>query len=441
MHHAGPRPEVLFDVPTLHPLAPVALGGPEWLQRRREQAAERLAGLELPTPDEPIWRYSRIDRLELDRYRPASDDGVPNVPGAALRWLDAVGPRAGLVVTVDGRVAALEAPRDGEVLVGPAAQDALGAVMGEATDAFAQMNDAFTPEPVLVEAAPRRSVDEPVVVVHWLSGDGVAAFPRLVVRARTASSLNVVEIVASADVVALVAPVVELVVERDARLGYLNVQRLGPRVWQLGTQVASVDTQARLVSAAAAFGGEYARVRADCRLVGRGASGDLVSLYYGAGDQMLDFRTFQDHQAADTTSDLLFKGVVDERSHSVYTGLIRVRPEARGTNAFQTNRNIKLGEHAWAESVPNLEIENNEVKCSHASTVGPIDEEQRFYLESRGVPPRIADRMIVRGFFDEVIARLPVPTLAPLVHAEVAAKLDGGVVGAAPAAAAEGTGS
>ena len=145
----------------------------------------------------------------------------------------------------------------------------------------------------------------------------------------------------------------------------------------------------------AAFGGEYARLRTDCRLVGRGASGNLVSLYFGDGHQMLDFRTFQDHAAPDTTSDLLFKGAVDDDSHSVYTGLIRVRPTARGTNAFQTNRNIKLSDRAWAESVPNLEIENNDVRCSHASTVGPIDDEQRFYLESRGVPPdggRAADR-------------------------------------------------
>ena len=120
---------------------------------------------------------------------------------------------------------------------------------------------------------------------------------------------------------------------------------------------------------------------------GRGATGDLLAVYFGEGDQTLDFRTFQDHDAPDTTSNLLFKGAVGGHSRSVYTGLIQVEKEARGTNAFQTNRNLKLSDHAWAESVPNLEIENNDVHCSHASTVGPVDEEQRFYLESRGVPP------------------------------------------------------
>ena len=141
---------------------------------------------------------------------------------------------------------------------------------------------------------------------------------------------------------------------------------------------------------------------------------------------MHDFRTIQDHDAPHTNSDLLFKGVVQGSAQSVYTGLIRVREHARGTAAFQTNRNLTLGEHAWASSVPNLDIQTNDVKCSHASTVGPIDPEQRFYLESRGVPTNIADRLIVLGFFDEVLDQLPVPALVAPLRARVAAKLDVG---------------
>ncbi|MCX7621362.1 MAG: SufD family Fe-S cluster assembly protein, partial [Acidimicrobiales bacterium] len=105
------------------------------------------------------------------------------------------------------------------------------------------------------------------------------------------------------------------------------------------------------------------------------------------------------------------KGAVDDRSRSVYSGLIRVEREARGTNAFQTNSNLKLADGAWAESVPNLEIENNDVRCSHASTVGPIDEEQRFYLESRGVPTPVAERLIVAGFFEDVLHAVPLPSV------------------------------
>ena len=194
--------------------------------------------------------------------------------------------------------------------------------------------------------------------------------------------------------------------------------------WQLASQLSRVERDATLVAAQAALGGDYARTRADCRLVGRGATGNLLAIYFGEGDQTLDFRTFQDHAAPDTSSNLLFKGAVGGHSRSVYTGLIRVRPEGRGTNAFQTNRTIKLSEHAWAESVPNLEIENNDVHCSHASAVGPIDEEQRFYLESRGVPPEVAERLIVAGFFDEVLDQLPVPEVVAPLRARIAERLE-----------------
>ncbi len=181
--------------------------------------------------------------------------------------------------------------------------------------------------------------------------------------------------------------------------------------------------EANVTAGLAGFGGDYARLRTDCRLTGRGASGTLLAAYFGDGDQTLDYRTFQDHAAPDTTSNLLFKGTVSDRSRSVYTGLIRVAKDARGTNAFQTNRNIKLSEDAWAESVPNLQIENNDVHCSHASAVGPIDEEQRFYLESRGVPTTVAERLIVAGFFAEVFDALPTAVLRPQLDAAVAAKL------------------
>src|SRR5205085_6354384 len=132
------------------------------------------------------------------------------------------------------------------------------------------------------------------------------------------------------------------------------------------------------------------------------------------------------HAAPSSTSDLLFKGAVQDHGRSVYSGLIRVRKEAPGTNAFQTNRNLVLSEGASAESVPNLEIETNDVKCSHASAVGPIDEEQLYYLESRGIPPQVAERLIVLGFFSEVLERLPSPALAARLRERLAVRLGGG---------------
>jgi Fe-S cluster assembly protein SufD len=314
---------------------------------------------------------------------------------------------------------------DDRLQIGFADEAALGELPDSPVDAFTLLNDAFHTTPLVVRVPKGVAVAEPITIVTSTFAAGTATFPRLIVELGEGASATVVERHTSgpgADV--LTVPVTELRLARGARLGHLAVQDLDLAAWQLGTLVAEVDQEAHLVSAVAGFGGEYARQRSDCRLVGRGAGCELMAVYFGEGDQTLDFRTFQDHVARDTTSNLLFKGAVAGHSHSVYTGLIRVGKGARGSNAVQTNRNIKLSDGAWAESVPNLEIENNDVRCAHASAVGPIDEEQRFYLESRGVPRPIAERLVVTGFFDEVLERLPAPGVADELRALIAGKLD-----------------
>lgn len=330
----------------------------------------------------------------------------------------------------NGRVVSVELPADlaaNGVRIGVAADDqsdAVGAAVGTAPDALVTLHDAFVAEPLVVDVPAGVTLPGPVVVVHVTDGDGVAAFPHLVVRAGGDSEVSVLEVQASEGGRSLVVPVTEILAGRAARVGHVTVQQLGLATWQVGMQVSQVEAEATLHSTSMGFGGDYARLRTDCRMVGRGATGELDAVYFGEGDQTLDFRTFQDHVAPDCTSNLLFKGAVGGRSRSVYTGMIRVGKQARGTNAFQTNRNVKLSDGAWAESVPNLVIENNDVRCSHASAVGPVDEEQRFYLESRGVPTDDAERLIVTGFFDEVLSRLPVGGVAPLLRATVAAKFE-----------------
>jgi Fe-S cluster assembly protein SufD len=147
-------------------------------------------------------------------------------------------------------------------------------------------------------------------------------------------------------------------------------------------------------------------MRTDSILTGQGGRAELLAAFFGDRDQMHDFRTLQEHVAPKTTSDLVFKGAVAGTARSVYTGLIHMRKGAKGANAFQTNRNLVLSEGAHADSVPNLDIEENDVRCSHASAVGPVDTQQRFYLESRGVPGAVAERLIVLGFFAELLERV-----------------------------------
>ena len=286
------------------------------------------------------------------------------------------------------------------------------------------MNAAFAGQPLVLDVPAGVVVEQPIVVANWIDADGVAVFPRLVVRAGEQSQVTVLDHVGSTDVHALLVPVTEHLVAQAANVRHIGVQDLGPRVWQLGYATSRVERDGFLESAAVALGGDYARLRTDARVVGQGATSNLMAVYFGVGTQVHDFRTMQDHHAPKTTSDLLFKGAVGGEATSVYTGLIRVRPGASGTNAFQTNRNLVLSEGAHAESVPNLEIEENDVKCSHASAIGPVDEEQRYYLESRGIPTKVAERLIVLGFFDEIIERTAVATLRPTLRNAVATKLN-----------------
>ncbi|MGY6499947.1 MAG: SufB/SufD family protein [Acidimicrobiales bacterium] len=420
----------MIPLTTLTPDNAAALDGPDWLRSRRVAAAERFGAATLPSADEEVWRYSRIGDLDLDRFHLESSVPSGDLPAEVTELLDGIPHAAGVVVVHNGHVVRCELDERWSargVTVGTIDQidDAEGSLGddGDHSDVFRSLNDAFSAHPVVVSVPAGVAVDGPVVVVQWIDEPDLMVLPRLVVRTGGDAEVRVLDWAGSPDGVhALSVPFTELEVGDAARVGYCGLQVLGDRTWQIGTQTSEVGAQATLRSFTAAFGGEYARLRTNCRLAGRGSTGDLFSIYFGSGDQTLDFRTFQDHAAPDTTSNLLFKGAVDDRSRSVYTGMIQVRPDARGTNAFQTNRNVKLSPDAWAESVPNLQIENNDVHCSHASTVGPIDEDQQFYLESRGVPPQVAERLIVGGFFDEVIDGLPVaeaeaPIRARILHA------------------------
>ncbi|MFN8024036.1 MAG: Fe-S cluster assembly protein SufD [Acidimicrobiales bacterium] len=376
-------------MPAFTPEAVRAAGLPDL--EVRVAAAERAAATSLPSADEEVWRYSRIGELDLERFTPGrarttvtAPDGVHVVHGGSL------------------------ADRDDSA---------------DAVDVFHELNRAFA-DAVVVSVPRGRVVEQPVVVTHHVEQADTAVFPRLIIDAGDDSELTVVEQFVSPDgLVALVVPRLEVDVAQAARLKYLGVNMLSSSTWSLAHQRSLGARDSSTLLATVALGGDYARVRTEARVTGQGASTRQIALYYADDTQMHDFRTLQDHAAPRTFSDLLFKGAVQDHAKSVYTGLIKIRHDAKGSQAFQTNRNLTLSSGAWAESVPNLDIETNDVKCSHASTVGPIDEEQRFYLESRGIPPEVAERLVVLGFFDEVLEQLPVGPLAAQLREQVGAKL------------------
>jgi Fe-S cluster assembly protein SufD len=425
------------------PAAARGLPGPDWLADRRAAAVERLAGLEWPTPAEEIWRYSRIGDLDLGRYRPvpAEQMGEPGdepAPGGGPIAAEA-GERSGLVVVRNGRVVhhALDPDLEarGVRVCGIATCDAeeiastLGVCSDASPDAFTVLHDAFLAGGAFVKVPRGVVIEQPIVVLHWSEGDGLASFPHTLVVAEDGAEVTVFDRYGSTDTGMgttghLVDAVVELVIGENAHVRYLSVQEHGPRTWQVALQRAHLGRDSSLRSSVVALGGAYARLRSESLLAGSGAESDLTAVYFGDGDQMLDFRTLQDHDAPNTRSDLLFKGAVEDTAQSVYSGLIRIRPRAQKSVAFQTNRNLVLTEGAEAKSVPNLEIEADDVKCSHASTVGPVDDDQLYYLATRGVPPEEAERLVVLGFFDDVFDRLPVPSLVTPLRRSVIEKIE-----------------
>ena len=350
-----------------------------------------MSTLALPTVDEEIWRYSRISELDLDSFK----------LGQIKTTIDA-SKTASQIVSSSTSVA----PR-------------------LATDIFEDLNGRNA-QLTAITVAKNQVVTEPIVITHSLDESRVVVYSRLVVEANENSEVTIVErFVSNADAKSLIVPAVDVRAAQSARVTYVAINELGAATWQIGYQQAVGQRDSTMQMFTVALGGDYARMRAEVRLEGQGASAQQVALYFADENQMHDFRTLQDHAAPRTHSNLLFKGAVKDTAKSVYTGLIRIRENATKSEAFQTNRNLTLSNGAWAESVPNLEIETNDVKCSHASTVGPIDEEQRFYLESRGIQPEIAERLVVLGFFDEVLNRLPVLPFIAGLRERVSTKLLG----------------
>jgi len=393
----------------------------------------------MPSEREEVWRYSPIDELDLNEFAP-----VTNVPGTLPEEGDVF---LQMVTSTLGSLSGLAVVRNGHPLsfttygadcgfsFGGSDDVAEGsAIVGSVQvggDALVLLNDAFLADAVLIDVPAGTVVPEPILVVHWCVHEdqartGSAILPRTCVRLGDGAQVAVVEVYAGpADAVrSLVVPVTELSAGDNASLSYVSLQILNDATWSIARLAARGGADSVMRTFSVGLGGDYDRVRSDVSVDGRGARSEILSTYLGNGTQVHDIRTLQDHVAPRTNSELLCQGAVAGTSRSVYSGLIRVHRGAVRSDARQTNHNLVLDEGAHADSVPNLDILENDVKCSHASTVGPIDEDQRYYIESRGVTPDVAEGLIVQGFFDDIVDRGPIPAVTPLLKREVHARLD-----------------
>jgi Fe-S cluster assembly protein SufD len=392
----------------------------------------------MPTESEEVWRYSPINDLALGDFAPAlAPPGAPSEAGQA--FFDSVastlGPLSGRVLVRNGHPLGFDVPDTRSAFAFGSTSDVSGgpAMVGRVQvggDALVLLNDTFLPDAVLLDVPDGVVVPEPILIVHWCDGDGgapgvaPATFPRTCVRLGAGARAAVVEIFAGEPATrSLVVPVTELEAGEGASLSYVSLQILGDAAWFIARLAARGGADSVVRTFTVGLGGDYDRVRSDVSVDGRGARSEILSAYLGNGSQVHDIRTLQDHAAPRTNSELLCKGAVAGTSRSVYSGLIRIHRGAVRSDARQTNHNLVLDEGAHADSVPNLDILENDVKCSHASTVGPIDEDQRYYIESRGVAPDVAEGLIVQGFFDDILDRGPVPAVTPLLQREVHQRL------------------
>jgi Fe-S cluster assembly protein SufD len=429
-------------LPTFTPEASAALPGPPWLRDRRAVGYEAFASTPLPSESEEVWRYTPIDHLVLDDFTAAPPDGT--APGHALDLLAtltaALGSTAGRVLVHNGHPGEYMPPVPTAFTFGGAGSVAtspelLGSVQ-QGGDALVRLNDAFLPDAVFVDVPAGTAVEEPILVVHWCDARA-AIFPRTAVRAGEGARISVVEVFAGPDTGerSLVVPVTELLAAEGASVSYVSLQVLPDAAWSIARLAARGGGASALRTFTVGLGASYDRIRADVSVDGKDAHSEILSAYLGDGSQVHDIRTLQDHAAPRTTSELLCQGAVAGSSRSVYSGLIRVHRGAVRSDARQTNHNLVLNEGAHADSVPNLDILENDVKCSHASTVGPVDEDQLYYIESRGVEPEVAEGLIVRGFFDAIIDRSPVPEATALLGREVHERLDSALAGRVAAGA------
>jgi Fe-S cluster assembly protein SufD len=378
------------------------LAEPAWLAGRREAALATYESLPVPSNREEAWRFTNLRGFDPDIYEPA--DAVPELSGDAP---------SGVTFTTLARAVGEHA----DLL-----ERSLGTVVPE-SEKFAAGNAARWRDGVLLHVPAGVSVDSPLRAVLDAPEDAAVDHRVLIVLERNARATFLEEFRSAGP--AYLNVVVELIVGDGARLEYVTVQEHHSETRQFGTHRATVGRDAELDWVAAAVGGTRAKSRMESYLAAPGANVKVTGAYYLTGSEHVDYDTTQEHAAPNTTSDLAFKGVLDDRARAVWRGVIRVDKGAQKTDAYQENRNLLLSTDAQATPIPGLEIEANDVRCTHGATVGQVDQNQIFYLMARGLTRSQAERLIVRGFFEDVLDRIGSTPVREQVTAAIEARLPG----------------
>jgi len=421
---AATTPEPALVAPAAFDSVAASLGHlPAWWADLKRKAWARYNELPLPRRTDEFWRFSNIRGWQLAepfaRATPASDEIV-----SALRM------RSNLVAEKTAQAVFVN-----EVRV---AQDSLPEHLAKAGVIFDSIENAVLRHPALIQAhfmaqdsalgsekltALHRAlttggafiyvpkgveIEQPLVVYHWAAGGRTAVFPHTLVVAEDNAKVTVVEFRQSASDTdtTFSAGVNDLYAGPGAQVTYVSAQRWSRSSLGFQGNETIVQRDGRIVSLGLQLGGRQVRTESHSRLQGPGAFSQMLSLAVAHGDQEFDQRTLQSHQVPQTGSDLLYKNAIFDQARTIFSGLIVVDPAAQKTDAYQSNRNLLCSPEAEANSLPGLEIEANDVRCSHGATNGRIDGEELFYLAARGIPRPAAEELLVFGFFEEVLGKL-----------------------------------
>jgi Fe-S cluster assembly protein SufD len=392
------------------------LAEPGWLAERRMAAWETWESLPLPTVQDEPWRRTDLRGLPADRVglKQADDSPAPKGPnGAGVDLVirpghppQSTGQQS---LTASGTVFADwgTAVREHAALL----ETHLGTAIIPAEGKFAALAFALATEGTLLYVPKGVSLEVPLRALVWAPGQDLAAFTRLLVVLEEGASASLVYETASpslgAEAAGVHAGIVELVVGAGAQLRFVEIQNWGDHVWNFTHERARVGRDGRIEWVFGAVGSHLTKNFSELSLQGEGAEGRWSGFYIADGVQHLDHDTQQNHLAPHTTSDLLFKGALVDRSRSVWQGMIYVAPGAQKSDGYQANRNLILSKKARADSIPGLEILADDVRCTHGATVSQLEEEPLFYLMSRGIPRQQAERLVVDGFFASVLDRIP----------------------------------
>ena len=401
---------------------------PDWFREQQRTAWRKFESLPRPTRKDQPWRFSNVDFLDLAPFQspdPLSEDDRENILKYS-RGLDQFAARMIFAndQLVERNLVSEDLKKRG-VIFQPLERAMVEhadlfrkyfmsteATLGSAK--FAALHQARVSSGTFLFVPRGVEIEQPIEIFHWLRHDNMAIFPHLLLVTDELAKVTVVEHFRSCDRSApgFACGVNDLIAGPGAKITYVCAQEWAGKVIALQMNSTTVDHDASAMSLNLNLGSRYSRFESLSRLIAEGGRSDLLAVGVATGEQEFDARTLQDHISPHTASDLLYKNALDDKARTTFGGLIRVEPHAHFTDAYQKVRNLLLSDDSEANSMPGLEILADNVRCTHGATSGQINEEEMFYLRSRGIPPKVAQRLIVSGFLNEVIERLDQPAIA-----------------------------